>query len=142
VNHHHVLQYAEAASPKLIWRNFAHLFSVSLMPFSTAWMARTRLAGGSVAFDAAVFVLVNVTCVALLWETFERTEESENFSAGAAHDASASVPDLGSFYYLDGGDGQVSVVGRGLVCSLVFYLRPEAPGGVGEGIKAFTVSRL
>jgi uncharacterized membrane protein len=45
VNHHHVLQYAEAPTARLIRRNFAHLFSVSLVPFSTAWMARTRLSG-------------------------------------------------------------------------------------------------
>src|SRR5215469_1541277 len=77
VNHHHVLQYAEAPTPRLIWRNSAHLFSVSLVPFSTAWMARTRLAGVSVALEAAVFVLVNVTYVALLWETFERAQETE-----------------------------------------------------------------
>ena len=44
VNHHHVLQYAEVPTPRLIWRNFAHLFSVSLVPFSTAWIARTQLA--------------------------------------------------------------------------------------------------
>jgi uncharacterized membrane protein len=38
VNHHHVLQYADAPTAILFWRNFAHLFSVSLLPFSTAWM--------------------------------------------------------------------------------------------------------
>jgi len=35
VNHHH-LHYASAATPRLIWGNFAPLFSVSLLPFSTA----------------------------------------------------------------------------------------------------------
>ena len=77
VNRHHVLQYAEAPIPRLIWRNFAHLFSVSLVLFSTAWMARTRLAGVPAALHAGVFVLVNLTYVALLWETFERAEERE-----------------------------------------------------------------
>src|SRR5215469_14358119 len=77
VNHHHVLQYAEVPTSRLIRRNLVHHFSVSLVPFSTAWMARTRLAGVPVALQAGVFVLVNVTYVALLWETFERTEESD-----------------------------------------------------------------
>jgi hypothetical protein len=40
-------------------------------------MSRTRLAGVPVALHAGVFVLVNLTYVALLWETFERAEESE-----------------------------------------------------------------
>jgi len=40
--------------------NFAHLFMVSLVPFSTAWVADTRL--------AAVFVLVNLVYCAFVWE--------------------------------------------------------------------------
>jgi TMEM175 potassium channel family protein len=75
LNHQHVMQYAEVSSPGLIRRNLAHLFSVSLVPFSTAWMARAGLAGIPVAFDAGVFVLVNITYIELLWETFERAEE-------------------------------------------------------------------
>ena len=32
VNHHHLLRYATEAIPRLMWFNFAHLFSVSLIP--------------------------------------------------------------------------------------------------------------
>jgi TMEM175 potassium channel family protein len=35
-NHHHLLRYATKATPRLLWFNFAHLFSVSLLPLSTA----------------------------------------------------------------------------------------------------------
>ena len=31
-NHHHLLRYAKEARPRLLWLNFAHLFSVSLLP--------------------------------------------------------------------------------------------------------------
>ena len=44
VNHHHLLRYATEATPRLMWFNFAHLFSVSLIPLSTAWMAVSKLA--------------------------------------------------------------------------------------------------
>ena len=44
VNHHHLFGYAEAATPRLVWSNFAHLFSVSLIPFTTEWIADGRLA--------------------------------------------------------------------------------------------------
>jgi uncharacterized membrane protein len=44
VNHHHLLRFPEHATPRMIWVNFAHLFMVSLVPFSTAWVADTRLA--------------------------------------------------------------------------------------------------
>lgn len=57
-NHHHLLHYASEPTPRLIWFNFAHLFSVSLLPLSTAWMAVSRLAPQPVAFYAAVFFLV------------------------------------------------------------------------------------
>jgi hypothetical protein len=37
-NHHHLMRYATEATPRLMRFNFAHLFSVSLLPLSTAWM--------------------------------------------------------------------------------------------------------
>src|SRR5438067_12746084 len=43
-NHHHLMRYATEATPRLMWFNFAHLFSVSLLPLSTAWMAVSKLA--------------------------------------------------------------------------------------------------
>jgi uncharacterized membrane protein len=46
---------------------------VSLLPLSTAWMAVGELAPQPVAFYAAVFFLVNVTYIALIWELIERT---------------------------------------------------------------------
>ena len=67
-NHHYLLRYADEATPRLLWFNFAHLFSVSLLPLSTAWMAASALAPQPVAFYAAVFFLVNATYIALIWE--------------------------------------------------------------------------
>jgi hypothetical protein len=49
-NHHHLMRYATEAAPRLMWSNFAHLFSVSLLPLSTAWMAVSELAPQPVAF--------------------------------------------------------------------------------------------
>ncbi len=72
VNHHHLFGYAEVATPRLVWSNFAHLFSVSLIPFTTEWIAESRLAAAPVALYAAVFVLVNVTYLALCWEAVDR----------------------------------------------------------------------
>ncbi len=54
-NHHHLMHYATEATPRLMWFNFAHLFSVSLLPLSTAWMAVSELAPQPVAFYAAVW---------------------------------------------------------------------------------------
>ena len=142
VNHHHVLQYAEAPTPKLIWRNFAHLFSVSLVPFSTAWMARTRLAGVPVAFDAGVFVLVNVTYVALLWETFERAEEREVPAHARRMMRVRSFLTLGAFTSAMLLSLKFPLWGLALVCCcLLFYLRPEAPHSVTGGSRILAILR-
>src|SRR5213078_4356031 len=45
-NHHYLLRYAREATPRLMWFNFAHLFSAS--------MAVSRLSSQPVAFYAAV----------------------------------------------------------------------------------------
>src|ERR1700732_1720479 len=55
-NHHHLMRYASEATPNLVWFNFAHLFSVSLLPLSTAWMAVSELAPQPVSFYAAFSV--------------------------------------------------------------------------------------
>jgi uncharacterized membrane protein len=71
-NHHHLLNYAQVATPRLVWSNFAHLFSVSLIPFTTEWIAGSRLGAAPVSLYAAVFVLVNITYLALCWEAVDR----------------------------------------------------------------------
>jgi uncharacterized membrane protein len=68
INHHYLMRYANEATPRLLWFNFAHLFSMSLLPFSTAWMAASKLSPQQVAFYAIVFFLVNLTYTALIWE--------------------------------------------------------------------------
>src|SRR3954451_486683 len=65
------MRYATEATPRLLWFNFAHLFSISLLPLSTAWMATSELAPQPVSFYAAVFFLVSATYVALVWELIE-----------------------------------------------------------------------
>ena len=72
-NHHYLMRYATEATPRLLWFNFAHLFSVSLLPLSTAWMAVSKLAPQPVAFYAAVFFLVNATYIFLIRELIDRT---------------------------------------------------------------------
>jgi uncharacterized membrane protein len=77
VNHHHLLRFAEQATPRLIWVNFAHLFMVSLVPFSTAWVADTRFAAVPVFVYAAVFVLVNLAYCVFVWEVLAQAEVEE-----------------------------------------------------------------
>jgi uncharacterized membrane protein len=72
INHHHLFSYAEEVTSRLVWSNFLHLFVVSLIPFSTEWVAQSRLASAPVVLYAAVFVVVNTTYLALCWEAVDQ----------------------------------------------------------------------
>lgn len=74
-NHHYLRRYATEVNSRLLWFNFAHLFAMSLLPLSTAWMAVSELAPQPVAFYALVFFLVNVTYICLIWELVDTLDE-------------------------------------------------------------------
>jgi uncharacterized membrane protein len=65
INYNYLLSYARSATRALIWANFAHLFSISLIPFSTAWIVGTHLAPIPVSFYAAACAFVNATYLLL-----------------------------------------------------------------------------
>src|SRR5262245_41248306 len=67
INHHYLMRFVRAPTLGLIWINFFHLFMVSLLPFATAWVARTHLASAPVAFYAGLFV-----CIDIAYNIFER----------------------------------------------------------------------
>jgi len=66
INHHYLMRFVGTPTLGLIWINFVHLFMVSLLPFGTAWVARTRLASSPVAFYAGLFV-----CIDIAYNVFE-----------------------------------------------------------------------
>src|SRR6185295_15410559 len=67
INHHYLMRLVGSPTLGLIWINFVHLFMVSLLPFATSWIARTRLAASPVAFYAGLFV-----CIDIAYNFFER----------------------------------------------------------------------
>ena len=85
-------------------------------------------------------MLVNVTYVALLWETFERAEEKEISAQSRRMMRVRSFLTLAAFTIAMAMSVKFPLWGLGLVCCcLVFYVRPEAPRGVARGIKILTV---
>jgi uncharacterized membrane protein len=134
VNHHHLLRYATEATPHLMWFNFAHLFSVSLLPLSTAWMAVSELAPQPVAFYAAVFFLVNATYTALIWEIIERASVKEISPKERRLMRFRSITTLCVFGVAAVVAMKYPLIGLGMcICCLSVYLKPEAPGAGGEG---------
>jgi uncharacterized membrane protein len=60
INHHYLIRFVGPPTLGLIWINFVHLFMVSLLPFATAWIARTHLASSPVALYAGLFVCIDI----------------------------------------------------------------------------------
>jgi uncharacterized membrane protein len=128
-NHHHLMRYATETTYRLMWFNFAHLFSVSLLPLSTAWMAVSELAPQPVAFYAAVFFLVNVTYIALIRELIERAPVKEISPKERRIMRFRSIPTLCVFGAAVVVALKYPLVGLGMcICCLIGYLKPETPG--------------
>ena len=128
-NRHYLMRFATAVTPRLMWFNFAHLFSVSLLPLSTAWMAVSELAAQPVAFYAAVFFLVNLTYILLIRELIDRASVRRVSAEMRRSMRVRSITTLCLF-------GAAAVIALrypllGLAvccCCLIAYLRPDAPG--------------
>jgi len=129
INHHYLMRLVGPPTLGLIWMNFVHLFLVSLLPFATAWIARTRLGSPPVAFYAGLFV-----CIDIAFNVFERevlarahaTLVSEH-SRRLARRRSLVVLAIFTTAML------VALVAPrpafGLICgALILHLRPEVPG--------------
>lgn len=129
VNHHYLMRYGTEATPRLLWTNFAHLFSMSLLPFSTAWMAVSDLAPQPVAFYAAVFFLVNATYVLLIWELVDRTATDQVPANLRRIMRVRSIVTLCLFATASVVALKYPLVGLGIcIACLVVYLRPDPPG--------------
>jgi uncharacterized membrane protein len=129
VNHHHLLRFAESATHRLIWGNFAHLFAVSLMPFSTAWIAGTRLGAVPVAFYAGVFVLVNLTYLLLCREAVDRSAPHKVTPRARSMMRMRSLVTLAVFSAAAVVALRYPIGGMAMIClCLLVYLSPGAPG--------------
>jgi uncharacterized membrane protein len=128
-NHHYLMRYATEATHRLLWFNFAHLFSMSLLPLSTAWMAVSELAPQPVAFYAAVFFLVNATYVLLIWELVDRNASEEISPKVHRIMHVRSIATLCLFGIAAVVALKYPLVGLGICIScLTLYLKPEPPG--------------
>ena len=123
-NHHHLMGFAQTSTPRLIWANFAHLFTVSLVPFSTAWVADSRLAASPVSLYAAIFFLVDATYLALYWEALNRPKIADPAMRHIVR--TRSWVTLSLFAAATVVALFAPAVGMALICfCLILYIRPE-----------------
>jgi uncharacterized membrane protein len=125
------------AEKSKIWINFAHLFMVSLVPFTTAWVARTRLAAVPVFVYAGVFVLVELAYFQFEHHVLARAVADEVSHQTRRLAEIRSLIAFGLFLTAMLVSLRFPLCGFGLVCcAVLLYLRPELPGGRGEGADA------
>ena len=129
INHHYLMRFVGPPTLRLIWMNFIHLFMVSLLPFATAWIARTRLASVPVACYAGLFV-----CIDIAYNVFER-EVLVRADATRVSKRTRRMARWRSLVVLSMFATAMLVafvaprLGFGLICgALILHLRPEAPG--------------
>ena len=128
INHHYLMRFVSRPTLRLIWINFAHLFLVSLLPFATAWIARTRLASVPVAFYAGLFV-----CIDIAYNVFEREvlahADSAQISLKTRRTARRrSLIVLAGFAAATLVAFVAPLVAFALICcALILHVRPEAP---------------
>ena len=97
------------------------------MPFSTAWIASTRLGAVPVAFYAGVFFLVNVTYLLLCFEAVDR---SVPYKVGPrARSMMRSFATLAVFAAAGIVALRYPIGGMAMIClCLIVYLSPGAAG--------------
>lgn len=126
-NHHCLMCYATEANSRLIWFNFAHLFSMSLLPLSTEWMAVSELAPQPVAFYAAVFLLVNTTYIGLICELVNENNMPSKPFRNMRIRSMVTLCVFGAAVVVA---MKFPLVALGMcICCLIVYLKP-APSGL------------
>jgi uncharacterized membrane protein len=129
INHHYLMRFVGSPTLRLIWINFVHLFMVSLLPFATAWIARTRLASSPVVFYAGLFVCIDIAYNVFEHDVLFRADTTQVSRRMRRMARRRSLTVLASFTTAM----LVAIVaprlGFGLICgALILHLRPEAPG--------------
>lgn len=122
INHHFLLRFAKDTTPRLIAWNFAHMLPGSLVPFSAAWVADTRIAAVPVFVYAAVIVVLNLVYFGFAFEVVPRATIRRTA-------LTRPLVTLGLFILAMLLSLKFPLVAFTLVtCVLLTYARPEIPG--------------
>jgi uncharacterized membrane protein len=126
INHHYLMRFVGPPTLRLIWINFVHLFMVSLLPFATAWIARTRLASSPMVFYAGLFVCIDIAYNVFEHEVLARAEATRVSARIRRLARRRSLVVLASFTTAMLVALVAPLVGFGLICAaLILHLRPD-----------------
>jgi TMEM175 potassium channel family protein len=128
INHHYLMRLVGPPTLRLIWINFVHLFMVSLLPFATAWIARTRLGSPPVVFYAGLFVSIDIAYNVFEREVLARADPTRVSQHSRRLARRRSLVVLAIFTTAMLVAFVAPRLGFGLICcGLILHLRPEVP---------------
>lgn len=81
-NHHHLFQATEKVNGAILWANLSLLFTLSLIPFTTAWMGENHFAQNPVALYGINLLLAAITYAFLVKAVLKH--EGKNSKIGMA----------------------------------------------------------
>ena len=126
INHHYLWRFVGPPTLGLIWINFIHLFLVSLLPFATSWIARTRLASSPVVFYAGLFVCIDTAYNLFEYQVLARADATQVSERMRRLARRRSLVVLASFTTAMLLAFVAPLLGFGLICAaLILHLRPD-----------------
>jgi uncharacterized membrane protein len=126
INHHHLMRFVGSPTLGLMWINFVHLFMVSLLPFATAWIARTKLASSPVVLYAGLFVCVDIAYNVFEYKVLARVDATQMSAPTRRVARRRSLVVLAGFATAMLVALVAPRLGFGLICgALILHLRPD-----------------
>ena len=119
------MRFVGAPTLALMWINFVHLFLVSLLPFATSWIARTRLAASPMAFYAGLFVCIDIAYNVFEWYVLARADRTHASTRMRRLARRRSLIVLAGFIVAMLVSFAAPYIGFGFICcALILHLRP------------------
>jgi uncharacterized membrane protein len=93
-NHHHVLQAARVVDGRVLWANLGLLFTLSLVPFATAWMGETVFAPVPTAAYGVVSLMAAVTYFILVRALIRAAGQTPTLAQAVGSDRKGMISPL------------------------------------------------
>jgi uncharacterized membrane protein len=90
-NHHHLFQAVRVVDGRVLWANMLLLFSLSLLPFATAWMGEHAFAGPTVSLYGIVLLSAALAYFVLVRTLIAIQPEDAPLAAAIGSDAKGKI---------------------------------------------------
>lgn len=85
VNHHNLLQIADRINGRVLWANILSLFSISLIPFATAWLGKNFTNLLPTLLYGIIFLTTTVTYTILQYSLIKCNGEDSNIAKALSY---------------------------------------------------------